>query len=141
VSPKLGGVAALFNARYAVGNTNQIIRSFADDAPGWVESRGALLDIAAEARGTGAQFLVVVFPMMVDFGAYPLRQAHEKIVKFGRDHGIEMLDLMTSLERQRVSDMTVLLDGHPNGRAHRIFAEHILRYLSQPPEGALRTSF
>ena len=129
IAPKLGALAGtLFNARYAVGGTKEIIRSFEDDAPGWVESRNALLEIAEEARRIGAPTLVVVFPMMVD--SYPLAAAHHKITAFCRKHGIAVLDLMSTLEGQKVSEMVVVLDGHPNGRMHQIFADRIYQYLS-----------
>jgi lysophospholipase L1-like esterase len=130
LAPKLGALAgALFNARYAVGGTKEIIRSFEDDAPGWIESRNALLGIAEEARAIGAPTLVVVFPMMVD--SYPLAAAHNRITAFCREHGIAVLDLMSTLEGRKVSEMIVVLDGHPNGRMHRIFADRIYDYLSQ----------
>ena len=128
LAPRIGALAGPFNARYAVGGTKQILASFEHESAGWVESRNALLDVVREARSFGAPTLVVVFPMMADF--YPLKAAHEKITRFCREHGIEVLDLMSVVLEQNVSDMVVMLDGHPNGRAHKAFAERIYRHLS-----------
>ncbi len=131
LSPKVGAVFGLFNARYAIGTTDQIIRSFEENSLGWIESRQALLDIAGEARKAGARTLVIVFPMMLDFATYPLGPAHDRITQFCKDNGIDVLDLLSRFEHEKVSDLVVMLDGHPNSRAHRIFADEILRYLSR----------
>lgn len=128
-APSLGAVASLFGARYSIGKTNDIIRSYDEDAPGWVESREALLKIAQEVRAAGAQTLVVIFPMMVDFSSYPLEAAHARVAQFCRRHGIDALDLLPSLRNEKASGLIVLLDGHPNGRAHRIFADAIHAHL------------
>lgn len=130
LSPKIGTAFRLFDARYAVGATNQILRSYDEGAPGWIESRRALLDIAGEAQKIGAPTLVVVLPMMVDFATSPFGPAHERITQFCKDHGIDVLDLLPRFERERASDLVVFLDGHPNSRAHRIFADGIFHHLS-----------
>ena len=129
VTPQLGALAGMFNARYAVGQTNNIIRSFADDAPGWVESRASLKAIHEESRRLGAPMLVVVFPMMVDFASYPLGAAHARVRQFCESQGIPVLDLLPSFAGRDASQLIVLLDGHPNARAHEIFAARILEHL------------
>jgi hypothetical protein len=133
LSPKLGAVLGLFNARYAVGGTNQIIRSFDDHSLGWMESRQALVELAGEAKKIGAPMLVVVFPMILDFTTYPLGPAHHKITQFCKDNGIDVLDLLSRFEREKAADLVVFLDGHPNSRAHKIFADEIFVYLSRNP--------
>jgi lysophospholipase L1-like esterase len=130
MAPKLGAaLGVLFDARYAVGVTHQIIRSFEDDSPGWLESRQALAAIAEETRAMGAGLLVVVFPMMIDFASYPLEDAHRRIVRFCEANGIEVLDLLPRFRGERAGELAVFLDGHPNARAHAIFAEEIFRRL------------
>ena len=129
LAPKIGAVFALFNARYAFGSTREITRAFDDDAPGWTDSRRAMLELAEEVRASGAQLLVVVFPMMIDFANYPLAHAHEKIVRFCRENGIDVLDLLPRMRGENAAQLAVFLDGHPNGRAHAIFAAEIQRHL------------
>jgi lysophospholipase L1-like esterase len=131
LSPKIGAVFGLFNARYAVGQANQTVRSFDEGSLGWIESRQAILDIANEARMRGARTLVIIFPMMLDFATYPFGPAHDKIAQFCKDHEIEVLDLLPRFRHEKVSDLVVFLDGHPNSRAHRIFADEIYHYLSR----------
>ena len=129
VAPRVGEVAKLFGARYAVGQTGRIIRSFEDDAPGWRESRESLLAIAEEARRLGAPTLVVIFPMMVDFRNYPLAPAHARIREFCEAHKIPVIDMLPAFKDRNAAEYIVVMDGHPNGRAHEIFATRILEYL------------
>jgi hypothetical protein len=129
LAPKIGAVFGLFGARYAIGSTEEMLRSFDDDAPGWIDSRNAILQLAAEVRATGADFMVVVFPIIIDFTSYPLRPIHEKIVHFCRKNGIDVIDLLPRMRPENASDLAVFLDGHPNARAHVIFAEEIHRHL------------
>lgn len=132
MAPKLGAaLGLLFDARYAVGQTSRLVRSFDDDAPGWIESRQALAEIAEETRALGAGLLVVVFPMMIDFSSYPLEPAHRKVAAFCEANGIEVLDLLARFRSERAGELAVFLDGHPNGHAHAIFAEEIFTRL--PP--------
>lgn len=130
VAPQIGALAGLVKARYAVGGTKNIIGSFDDDAPGWVHSRRALVEIADEVRKMQARLLVVVFPMMLDFRTYPLQAAHDKVSALCTQHGIEVLDLLPRLRGENAAELAVFMDGHPNGRAHRIFADEIFAHLA-----------
>lgn len=131
LAPKIGAAfGVLFNGRYAVGGTREIIESYHEESPGWIEARQAILDIATEARKIGAPAVVVVFPMMIDFSTYPLRSAHETITRFCQHNGIPVLDLLPRFANEEASDLAIFLDGHPNAGAHKIFADEILHYLS-----------
>ncbi len=73
--------------------------------------------------------------MMLDFATYPLGPAHDRITQFCRDHDIAVLDLLPRFKGRDASELTVFLDGHPNARAHAIFAEAIAEHLTgiDPP--------
>lgn len=129
LSPKLGEVFGLFGARYWAGKTNEVLGDYDDASVGWANARQALLDIDREARAIHAETLVVVFPLMLDFQTYPLTPIHDKIAQFCGAHGIDVLDLLPRFRNERASELSVFLDGHPNGAAHRIFADAIVTYL------------
>ena len=129
LSPRIGTVLGFFGARYAVGKTHEIIRSYDESSPGWIDSRQALLGIAGEARRIGASVLIVVFPMMIDFATYPLAPAHATVTQFCRSHDLPVLDLLPRFAGQDASRLTVFLDGHPNAEAHRAFADAIFDHL------------
>ncbi|MGQ0543912.1 MAG: hypothetical protein ACT4P3_01065 [Betaproteobacteria bacterium] len=75
--------------------------------------------------------MVAVFPMMLDFARYPLEPAHAKIAAFCREHGIEAIDLLPRLRRENAAELRVFRDGHPNARAHAIFAAALYGRLRQ----------
>jgi hypothetical protein len=77
-----------------------------------------------------AGVLIAVFPMMLDFANYPLRPAHETITRFAATHDLAALDLLPSLAGRDVSELTIFLDGHPNARAHEIFADALFEKLT-----------
>lgn len=133
LAPSVGALLARFQLGYPVGTTHEISRAYDEHSPGWVASRQALLDIAAGAREIGADVLVVVFPMMVEFSSYPLAHVHKTIIQFARSHGLAVLDLLPRFAGRDASELTVFLDGHPNARAHAIFADGIFEYLSSHP--------
>lgn len=133
LAPGAATLLGRFTGRYAVGMTHEIGLAYDDHSPGWIESRQALLDIAAEAHRIGADVLVVVFPMMVDFSAYPLAHVHRTVTEFAQGHDIATLDLLPLFTGRDAADLTVFLDGHPNARAHAIFADGIFEYLSSSP--------
>jgi lysophospholipase L1-like esterase len=125
LAPQAGAVFGLFGARYAFGATNYLISAYDEDSAGWRDAREALLGIAGEARRLEAGLLVVVFPMMVSFQAYPLQHAHDAVTRFCREHGIAVLDVLPRFHGEDAAELAVFLDGHPNARAHQIFAEAI----------------
>ena len=57
--------------------------------------------------------------MMLDFATYPLESAHDKIMQFCKNNGIDVLNLLPRFEHETASDLTVFLDGHPNSLAHK----------------------
>jgi lysophospholipase L1-like esterase len=136
LAPKVGAVFALFGARYAFGVTHNLIDSYSEASPGWADARRALLGIAGEARRLQAGMLVVVFPMMVDFRSYPLDHAHRAVMRFCQENGIEALDLLGRFRNENAAALAVFLDGHPNARAHQIFADEIYAYLARATPAA-----
>jgi hypothetical protein len=83
------------------------------------------------------RFLVVLFPLFVDFKHYPLADVHRSIVEELRASHIEVLDLYDVYRGMDASQLTVFeTDQHPNEEAHRIAAGAIrdkLRELGWPP--------
>lgn len=88
-----------------------------------------MLEIALHARTIKAETLVVVLPHTKDIRNYPVTSVHDKITRFCREHGIDVLDLLPRLRNEPASELSVFLDGHPNGTANRIFADGILAHL------------
>jgi GDSL-like Lipase/Acylhydrolase family len=128
---------------------------YADDAPGWVESRRALRQIGARCREHGVPFVVAIFPL---FGnpldeSYPFTDIHRKVAQAAAEAGARVVDLLPAFRGLRWDVLVVdgVDDEHPNEIAHRIAARTILRALDdavpwtrggaasdEPPEPAPR---
>jgi hypothetical protein len=118
---------------------------YAEDAPGWVAGRKALLSLGAQCRERGVPFVVVIFPL---FGnsldeTYPFEAIHRQVGSASTAAGARVIDLLPAYRGLRWDILVVdgADDEHPNEIAHRIAASTILRALDAIlPSGGLRTN-
>lgn len=101
------------------------------------EGYARIRDMAARS---GERFLVVLWPLMLDFDHYPLEDVHRAIrAQLERDH-IHVLDLLDAFRGRDASKLIVFpTDQHPNEEAHRIAARAVrdeLERLKWPPYDA-----
>jgi len=104
--------------------TNNYLPGFQPESPKWRESREALGRIAALCRQEHTTLLVLILP---DFtqrfdAAYPDTVIHEAVSRWGRELGIETVDLLPRFRNLDHLEYMVVGDGHPNERAHEAFA-------------------
>lgn len=105
----------------------KIYQGFADDNPGWLESKRALSEIAALCHEKGCRFLVAVYPLFAELESYKGKEAHEKVLGFCQEEGIEAVDLLPIFENTRTRSHWInFMDAHPNAAAHRAVAERLL---------------
>ncbi|MBW1988995.1 MAG: SGNH/GDSL hydrolase family protein [Deltaproteobacteria bacterium] len=79
--------------------------------------------------------MIMLFPMLYDFGDYPFTEVHEKIRAFCREQGIPFLDLLPAYRKYRAEDLWVHpIDHHPNEIGHRIAAEELFSFLESHPD-------
>jgi lysophospholipase L1-like esterase len=105
----------------------KIYQGFSDDNPGWLESKRALSEIAGLCRESGCRFLVAVYPLFADLESYKGRGAHQKVLEFCREQGIEAVDLLPIFENTPTRSHWInFMDSHPNAAAHRAVAERLL---------------
>jgi hypothetical protein len=114
---------------------------FAEGAPGFIESKKALLRIGELAKSRGLPWIVAIFPLFANplDDTYPLFEEGRKVSEAARAAGAIPLDLFPGY---RGLDWTHLVvdgyaDEHPNEIAHRIaaqaIAEAIDRLFPNPP--------
>ena len=78
----------------------------------------------------GHTLLVVVFPLLYDFGEYLFEPAHTKIGQFCDGHGIFFLDLFPEFSHHNAEDLwSNPTDHHPNEIAHAIAASAIAAFV------------
>lgn len=106
---------------------------YAEQAPGWVAGRQALLSLGAQCRERGIPFVVAIFPL---FGnpldeTYPFEAIHRQVASAATAAGARVLDLLPAYRGLRWDILVVdgADDEHPNEIAHRIAANTILRAL------------
>ena len=108
---------------------------FEAESPKWRESKAALARMAAFCRRRGVALGVMILP---DFtqpldGAYPDASIHAAVSAWGRELGIETVDLLPLFRNRDHRDYMVAGDGHPNARAHdelaRVLRDEIVSLL------------
>ncbi len=93
----------------------------------------ALLQMRDEVEALGAQFIVVIFPLLNRLdGAYPFLSIHQDLRGMFEDEGIVYLDLQEIFEGRDASELWVHpTDQHPNEIAHKIAADALLPFLQK----------
>ncbi|MFB3908805.1 MAG: SGNH/GDSL hydrolase family protein [Candidatus Eisenbacteria bacterium] len=132
LSPRVGALARKMGLLKSVGYVGAYRAGFAEESPGWIRSREALLEIDRVSRSIGARTAVVVFPAFVslDRKTYPLTSYHEAVTEFCRTNGIPVLDLFPEFQGKAATRYWVsVTDPHPNSRANRIIGSAIGRFL------------
>ena len=105
----------------------KVFQGFHDDNPGWRESRRALSELAAEARAMDIPMMVAIYPLFANLEDYQGRSAHAVIGEACAELGIPATDLLPLFENTRTRSHWINhMDSHPNARAHRVVAEHLL---------------
>ncbi|MED6336082.1 MAG: GDSL-type esterase/lipase family protein [Planctomycetota bacterium] len=107
----------------------------------WATRSAALVEMKERLDQRGIRFLIAILPMMTKLaGDYPYRRLHAEVRRFCEEAGIEFVDLLEpmlafvdGLEDYSETRLWVHpTDQHPAPPAHRVFAEGIHRYLSEP---------
>ncbi len=106
---------------------------YADDQPGWAETKRAFLALAEACREHGIKLRAVILPELHSLDPYPFGREHEMVAEFLRAHGIPVLDLAPAFRdvAEPHSLWVSLDDAHPNARAHRMIADLTLPFLAE----------
>jgi hypothetical protein len=117
----------------------------------WERTLASLANSARLARERGADYLLVVIPLgqQVDpelaqaaSEAWRLedgrvsREPQERLLRFGREHGIAVLDLTPTLASRAHEGLYFRRDGHWTPRGNAVAAEALADYLRGPPRAA-----
>lgn len=110
--------------------TERLYAGLLDDPqrPGVRDAFAAVEEMAALSREKGAEFHVLIWPMVHRLRDYPFRATHQRIVDELERRGISCLDLLPAFEGEKDEYYQVHpTDFHPNERAHAKAAEAIRR--------------
>ncbi|MEO1999051.1 MAG: SGNH/GDSL hydrolase family protein, partial [Planctomycetaceae bacterium] len=112
--------------------------AFLDDyyqGPPWDRMRAKLDAVRALCRQNNSELRIVVFPFLHNLGPdYTFLDAHRKIIAYGNQRNIPVLDLEPILAPHVPDGLRVnRFDAHPNERAHELAAQALLNRLIPAP--------
>jgi hypothetical protein len=88
--------------------------------------------LAKNVEEQGGRLVVVLFPLLYEFDAYPFTKPHETIRAFCEENNIAFLDLLPVFSKYKAEDLWAHpTDHHPNEIAHKLAAKALLRFLDE----------
>ena len=98
--------------------------------PGFATTFEQIRLMRERARRQGIDFVVFVYPLMLDMRHYPLIDAHKHLAEMASRSQVELVDLLPAFQAHpRVTITVHPIDLHPNGMAHEIAATAVAQYL------------
>jgi hypothetical protein len=101
--------------------------------PQLLDTFKAIRGMRDRARSLGMDFIMMVYPLMLDMDHYPLLEAHKNLRELASREGIEFHDLLPAFQREAKGRSLVVhpVDYHPNGLAQEIAAREVAGYLRE----------
>lgn len=94
------------------------------------EKYALLRRLDAEVKAGGGQLVIMVFPLLYNFKAYPFTGIHAGLLSFCAAEKINCLDLLPVFSKYPESRLWAApTDQHPNETAHRLAAEALAEFL------------
>jgi len=95
--------------------------------------------LAQEIESQSAEFLVLIFPEIVAFDAYPYQDVVDSLEHFLDERGIDYLNTLPALMQHDAAALWVHpTDHHPNALAHRVVFDEVKRHVDVWLDGAGR---
>ncbi|MBI3554978.1 MAG: hypothetical protein HY074_01790 [Deltaproteobacteria bacterium] len=123
------------STRFTAGQTVAWYRDIHDPEknPRLIESIEAISRMSNAARQRGIDFIVMVYPLMLDMDHYPLIEAHRTLGHLAKSWSIELYDLLPVFQREHGGTTLFVhpLDLHPSAYAQTIAATAAAAYLKK----------
>ena len=105
-----------------------LVEGFAPDVPDWPVSKAAVGDMAKSCAERNIPFVVAILPSFVRLfdDTYPYGVIHQQVAAAGQELGFETIDVFHAFRGRDATRLSVPMDGHPNGEAHRLIAEYLI---------------
>jgi lysophospholipase L1-like esterase len=142
-SPRIGSALRPLGFK-SYGQVGAVKDQYVDANPQWQAVRAALLEMKRLTDERGIELVVMVIPAMARFtdATYPIKEYHEAVSGFCRQHGIRALDLLPAFWGLDGTKFWIsATDGHPNAEGQAIIAQALAAQLAPllPPAGILTT--
>jgi len=97
----------------------------------WIKQQKKLLEIRDTAVQSGAEFHLVIFPILIELDrGYPFRQVEAEVIRFADDAKISVFSMTDGFMGQDARQLWVSRsDQHPNEKGHEVAAEILFPYI------------
>lgn len=142
-SPRIGSALRPLGFK-GYGQVGAMKDQYVEANPQWQAVRAALLEMKRLTDERGIELVVMVIPAMARFSDanYPIKEYHDAVSGFCRQHGIRALDLLPAFWGLDGTKFWIsATDGHPNAEGQEIIAQALAAQLKPllPPAGILTT--
>jgi len=99
----------------------------------WKSTTQSLVELSSLTKKEGAAFGVVIFPLLLDFNDYPMRDIHKQVNDVLQENGILHIDLLDDFSAIPYMDLRPHPndDTHPNAIGHAIAAKRMTRFIEE----------
>ncbi len=121
----------LLRVRFGLAESysDYLLRLYEPGSAGWAKCRAALESIDSTAASMRARVLVLILPVIQDWGSYPFAPIHEKVAAECAAMGIPVADLLDAFRSSPLAWRDLRVgpnDEHPNARGHELIAREAL---------------
>jgi hypothetical protein len=105
---------------------------YGDDghAKGWLDAKAYIAKLAAFTKAHGTKLLIASLPELHDVQHYRLQKITDLVHEAADQNGVPFVDLLPNVQRVPSPELWVTPpDPHPDGLAHKLFAEGIFEAL------------
>jgi lysophospholipase L1-like esterase len=107
---------------------------YGDDgqAKGWLDAKAYMAKLAAFTKAHGTKLLIASMPELHDVQHYRLQKITDLVREAADQNGVPFIDLLPYVQEVPSPELWVTApDPHPNGLAHKLFAEGIFEALEK----------
>ena len=130
-----GRIDSLFREIFAKKDwADYYLGLYGDDgeAKGWLDAKAYIAKLAAFTKAHGTKLLIANLPELHDVQHYRLQKITDLVHEAADENGVPFVDLLPYLQGVPSPELWVTPpDPHPNGLAHKLFAEGIFEALEK----------
>jgi lysophospholipase L1-like esterase len=147
-SPPTTILRICYSCIFVAGRIDSVLREFGDkkewtdyylglygddgQAKGWLDAKTYIAKLAAFTKAHGTKLLIASMPELHDVQHYRLQRITDLVHEAADENGVHFVDLLPYVQGVPSPELWVTPpDPHPNGLAHKLFADGIFEALEK----------